>query len=488
MWKIGSAGRDSRRSVFKQLLLTMLAFGAAVGLLFPPFSYSVLGTEGALSVGFFMMCVGAGLLVGAANFLLFKVVVFRELSRVVAAMNHVNKVVAVAQDSGSGRRDDCRVAVTSDDLIGEAAESFNSMTEAIGRRIEAKTVTRGLLAELSTTVDLETVSSGILESLARVCNAKGGALFADTGTRFELVSCFGMDTGDDAPDGIDTSQGLTERAISTGDICHISPSRDGYEWVHMSSPLGSLRPESLALVPLMAEQRATGLVVLACSDAEMAGDRAPLVDAIRTQAAPYLHNAVLHRKLEDLAAIDELTRVLNRRFGMRRMSEEFSRATRNGVPLSILMIDIDHFRVFNDTFGRDAGDTVLVGVVSILEQNVRAGDIVCRYGGGKLLIVAPGMGLSDAAAVADRLRRVIEGTPTQRGERLLHVSVSIGAASWPVAHVSTAEELVTSADEALHHAKNGGRNAVSLHQGDSVIPLSLLRPERSEPLEDSRSS
>ena len=161
---------------------------------------------------------------------------------------------------------------------------------------------------------------------------------------------------------------------------------------------------------------------------------------------------------------------------MRRLSEEFSRATRHGTPLSVIMLDIDHFKVFNDTFGHDAGDAVLVAVASILEENIRAGDVVCRYGGEELVVVAPGMGLSDAGTSAERFRRSIETTPIQWRDQLLHVTVSVGAAAWPVAHVSTPEELVTCADEALYHAKKGGRDRVSLHQGDSVIPLSVLQP------------
>jgi two-component system cell cycle response regulator len=351
------------------------------------------------------------------------------------------------------------------------------MAEAIARRVSVESTTRGLLADLSTTVELEGVSDRILASLCRICSAKAGVLYANTGNRLELLSCSGVDRSDDLPESIDATQGLAERALSTGEIVHVSPSKDGFEWVRMSSPLGAFLPESIALVPLMAEQRPAGLAVLASPESDMSGASRQLADAIRHQAAPYLGNAVLHRKLEDLAAIDELTHVLNRRFGMRRLSEEFSRATRHGTPLSLVMLDIDHFKVFNDTFGHDAGDAVLVAVASIIEKSLRAGDLVCRYGGEEFLVVAPGMGLSDAGGAAERLRRTVETTPIEWRDQSLHVTVSLGAAAWPVAHVSVPEELVTCADEALYHSKNSGRDRVSLHQGDSVIPLSVLQPE-----------
>ena len=89
------------------------------------------------------------------------------------------------------------------------------------------------------------------------------------------------------------------------------------------------------------------------------------METLRDFAAPYLDNSMLHRRITELAAIDDLTLILNRRFGMRRLSEEFSRATRHGIPLSVLMLDIDHFKNFNDTFGHNAGDAVLKVVFDI---------------------------------------------------------------------------------------------------------------------------
>ncbi len=469
--------RAPRRSVLRQLFLSMLAFGAVVGVAFPPFAHAVLGTDDALSIHFFAMCVMAGLVVGAANFVIFKVVVSRELVRVVAGMKHINDAVAVAQDTGAACRDDCKIDVTSNDLIGQVALSFNSMTEAVGKRIAVEATTRSLLAELSSEVELNDVASRLLESFTTICGSRAGVLYADTGKRMEFLSRFGLDMVGDIPTSVDSSLGMAERALTTGAVVHVVPTRDGFEWVRMSSPLGSLRPLSITLVPLMAEQKAVGLVVLGCSEEDLSDEKRLLIDAIRTQAAPYLSNAVLHNKLQALAAIDELTHVLNRRFGVRRLTEEFSRATRHGVPLSVMMIDIDHFKVFNDTFGHDAGDAVLVSVASILERSIRAGDIVCRYGGEELVVVAPGMGLSDAAESAERLRRVVETTPIRWRDQSLHVTISVGAASWPVAKVSTPEELIACADEAMYHAKNGGRDRVSLHQGDKVIPLSMLVTE-----------
>jgi diguanylate cyclase (GGDEF)-like protein len=199
-----------------------------------------------------------------------------------------------------------------------------------------------------------------------------------------------------------------------------------------------------------------------------------LLETMRVQAAAHLQTAILHRKLRDLAAVDDLTHLLNRRFGMRRLSEEFSRSIRHGVPLSVLMLDVDNFKTFNDTFGHDAGDAVLVAVAGVLEKGVRSGDVVCRYGGEELLIVAPGMGLADAASAGERFRRLVESAIVEWGGKSLRVTVSVGVTSWPVMRASTPEDLVSAADKALYFAKEAGRNQVALSQGDEVIPLSAL--------------
>jgi two-component system cell cycle response regulator len=175
-----------------------------------------------------------------------------------------------------------------------------------------------------------------------------------------------------------------------------------------------------------------------------------------------------------LAAIDDLTKLLNRRFGMRRLGEEFSRAARHGVPVSVIMLDIDHFKEFNDTYGHDAGDAVLRAVGRVLEGSVRAGDVVCRYGGEELMVVAPGTGGDDAGKLAERLRRLVETMPVVWRDQSLTVTVSLGTATWPIVRASFPEEMVTYADEALYHAKRSGRNRVSVHQGKEVKPVSTV--------------
>ena len=145
-----------------------------------------------------------------------------------------------------------------------------------------------------------------------------------------------------------------------------------------------------------------------------------------------------------------------------------------------MMMDVDHFKRFNDTHGHDAGDEVLRVVASVLDGTVRAGDIACRYGGEEFIIVAPGTGLVDAGGMAERLRREIEATRVRHGDQSMKVTMSIGVATWPTTACSAPEELVTAADAALYHAKKSGRNTVAVYKDPGPVVLSELDDRASQ--------
>jgi diguanylate cyclase (GGDEF)-like protein len=255
-------------------------------------------------------------------------------------------------------------------------------------------------------------------------------------------------------------------------LLDLSPVDDGLDWVRVTTPLGTLQPRSILAVPLEANDTAVALIVLATSTDRLSAEQKDIVESLRVQAGQQLLNTVLHDKVQKLAALDELTGLLNRRFGIRRLEEEFSISLRHGIPFSIMMMDVDHFKSFNDTFGHDAGDAVLKSFASIVARNLRAGDILCRYGGEEFLVGAPGTGLEDAATLGERLRRAVESERVHWQDQELRVTISIGAATWPIARASSPDELITDADQALYYAKNHGRNRVGLHRGTEITTVS----------------
>ena len=166
-------------------------------------------------------------------------------------------------------------------------------------------------------------------------------------------------------------------------------------------------------------------------------------------------------RLEALAHTDALTHLPNRRALITKLVAEVERVRRYNAPLTVLMIDVDHFKLVNDTYGHLAGDCVLTELALLLQRTARSVDTVARYGGEEFVIGMPETGLAGAMAFADRLRARIESHSFDVGKgRSIHITVSIGVAEFPQSKVETAEDLLDAADRALYRAKEAGRNLV----------------------------
>jgi len=162
---------------------------------------------------------------------------------------------------------------------------------------------------------------------------------------------------------------------------------------------------------------------------------------------------------ERLAVTDGLTGVFNRRYLDTTLDEELKRAERHGRPLTIAMIDIDHFKRFNDTLGHQAGDRLLRDLTKVMRQSIRAEDRVARYGGEEFVIIFPETPLGDGMLAAEKLRRVTEDRFAAGTRPAYPVTISIGLATFP-GDGTTGTELIRQADERLYRAKAEGRNRV----------------------------
>lgn len=171
------------------------------------------------------------------------------------------------------------------------------------------------------------------------------------------------------------------------------------------------------------------------------------------------------RELERLAITDPVTMLRNHRFFQDQLKIEVARALRHGRDLSLIMLDIDHFKLFNDTHGHPTGDKLLRGVAQRLTEAVRNLDTVARYGGEEFAILLPDTPIDRAQLVAERVRQMFSNNPFVIDEHSTLVTMSLGVASCP-AHAKTATSLVEVADRALYRAKGQGRN-------QSVVGASL---------------
>ena len=163
----------------------------------------------------------------------------------------------------------------------------------------------------------------------------------------------------------------------------------------------------------------------------------------------------------ELAVTDPLTGLHNRRYMAGQLGALVRRATRGGEPVACLLVDIDHFKRINDSFGHDIGDEVLKEFAVRLATNVRAIDLACRFGGEEFVVIKPDTALEDAHRIAERLRLHVSGSPFRVGglEDPLNVTISIGVAS-TIDTEDTPDSLLKRADEAVYIAKAGGRNQV----------------------------
>ncbi len=167
-----------------------------------------------------------------------------------------------------------------------------------------------------------------------------------------------------------------------------------------------------------------------------------------------------HENLVSSALRDPATKLFNKRYLLDRLDAELKFARRHETALSLLMIDIDHFKKTNDTHGHLAGDAVLANLAQVVTRAVRNEDVVARFGGEELAIILRAIPIDPAAQLGERLRKLVEATVTKYGDRELRTTVSIGVATFPTTKAETVEQLIEAADKALYRAKDGGRNRV----------------------------
>jgi diguanylate cyclase (GGDEF)-like protein len=212
----------------------------------------------------------------------------------------------------------------------------------------------------------------------------------------------------------------------------------------------------------MAYGEVLGVLHLRGADASTLGSRLQLVTMANDGLALTLANIRLRQSLKEQAIRDPLTGLFNRRYLTETLEREFARAQRSGAPVAIVMIDVDHFKRFNDSFGHDAGDAVLQELGSFFKRSVRADDIACRYGGEEFCLVLPQMDQHNARQRAEAIREGAAALEVKSDGRVLGpVTLSLGVALFPEDGANM-ESLVRAADAALYEAKNTGRNRVMM--------------------------
>ncbi|MBI3003318.1 MAG: diguanylate cyclase [candidate division NC10 bacterium] len=255
-------------------------------------------------------------------------------------------------------------------------------------------------------------------------------------------------------------------ALRRGRMHFVDAPHDGLLCGHVDPSFST----SYLCLPMMAQGEPLGVLHLQggasrssqadASAREMRESQQRLAVSVSEHIALALANLRLQETLRSQAIRDPLTGLFNRRYMEESLEREIRRAGRTGVPVGIIMLDIDHFKRFNDTFGHEAGDTLLGALGNFVRAHIRAGDIACRYGGEEFTLILPEATLEATRVRAEQLREGVKKLQVpHRGRLLGPITLSLGVATFPD-HGSTSESLLSAADGVLYRAKQEGRDRV----------------------------
>lgn len=269
-----------------------------------------------------------------------------------------------------------------------------------------------------------------------------------------------------ARDGLEGFKILIENPTIDLILCDLEmPRMDGFKFITMVRSRDDLKniPVIILTARETRELKVKGLEQGASDYVTKPFDPGELVARVKVQLKLKLLQDELKRSnemLKELSNTDPLTQLFNRRYMMEVLDREIHRSSRKGSPISILLMDIDHFKKVNDAYGHQLGDVVLVNIANVVVKLLRTYDVAARYGGEEFLAILPETPLDEAIAVAERIRTATQHSSFANKLQSLKVTISIGVASFPMPGLDSVDDLIRIADEGLYRAKSEGRNRV----------------------------
>ena len=396
-----------------------------------------------------------GLKIALWHSLLFFVVFYAQVAGIVPQIDS-------AAESAGGRPSVFNVVAFW--VVALATTAFSAVNERELRRRKADVEA---LAEMAARLEPQNqpreVAAELLRSVCSTFAFARGVVAGGQGGALELLAYHGP--GDDPV--VPACNGGLVRRVTEERRTILAKALDAEdEWLNRVLPFG----RNLVAVPLSADGKAVGALVVEHGGARVERRVVAMLGQFAAHAALALKNSWLLQQVQRLAETDGLTGLANRRTFETTLERELSRAARSGEPVTLVMVDVDHFKKLNDTYGHQVGDEVLEHVAQVLASACRDFDTAARYGGEEFAVILPACSSAESLVVAERLRESIASIET-----VTSVTASAGVATFP-AHAAGSEDLIKAADEALYESKRAGRNRVtrSRRRGSRKSKLVIL--------------
>lgn len=374
--------------------------------------------------------------------------------------NHVVGGIAVFHDATARKRAEQELLLTNQRLGEWVAE--------LERRAAVSLLMNDMANLLQSCRTMEEFHAVVSRFAGRIFQREPGAIFLVNSSRSAIERVVGWDS---APSSERVFPPDACWALRRGRMHRAGGDRLGPDCGHVTPGHGS----EYLCIPMMGQGEALGVlhvrlphdpgtVVQPELRAAMDESRLRTTIAVTEHIALALANLRLRETLRMQAIRDALTGLFNRRYMEESLGREIARAERSSSPLSAVMIDIDHFRDFNENFGHAAADVALRETCQLLREMARPEDIACRFGGEELVLIMPDTTVEQAAARAEEFRLAVADQKLHyQGTSLGVVTASFGVAAFP-GHARSGDELLRAADDALYQAKRGGRNCVHVRQ------------------------
>jgi two-component system cell cycle response regulator len=301
---------------------------------------------------------------------------------------------------------------------------------------------------LTSQLELEPLTKSALSSILKASDSDAGLIFIEREGELIPIETFGIKY----PEKLSNNSTIME-VFGT----KVQKITEVPEDIVIDGLLVDFRPKTIIIEPLVYNDIPVGVLVLT-SVKNYSVESISRIGMFAQNLSLAMHNAIIHEQMQRLAAIDPLTGLLNRRYGMIRLREEYSKAVRSEGSLGVVMFDIDFFKKVNDTYSHLAGDRVLVHISRLVRPILREGDVLMRYGGEEFCAILPGASAEDSLKMAERIRFAVQESKITYSEFEIKITLSLGISSYPENDIKHEQELLTAADEALYISKESGRN------------------------------